>query len=116
MPPPSEVSELTKAHELFDFLQGKPPPGYKISKKNQPKLTEDQAWTIIWFLGNQYWKVPDHIERCDMCGAIYDRNHSGDCLDYGRSPYHFCSSCVFTPTYHKKAMRNPDKSERPDRN
>lgn len=111
-----ERSALAKTHDLFDFLQGTPPPGYEIKKKDQPKLTEDQAWTVIWFLGNQYWQVPDHIERCCLCGAIYDSHNSGDCLDYGRAPYHFCDSCMFTPTYHNKAMRNPDKDARPDRN
>lgn len=108
-----ERSDLARAQELHEFLQGNIPEGYRLGRGNRPKLTAKQAWTVIWYLGNQFWKVPDHIERCDLCGGLYDSHNAGDCLDYGKGPYHFCDSCMWTETYHKKAMRNPDKSLRP---
>lgn len=65
-------------------------------------MTADQAWTVIWFLGNEYWQVPDFIERCDMCGDLYDSNNEGACLDYGEPPYHFCYDCTYSQTFEQK--------------
>src|SRR6185369_3172843 len=73
--------------ELFAFRQGKLPDGYKIPRKDRPKLTEDQAWTVIWSLGNQYWQVPDSVQRCDVCSELYHSHREGDSLDYGKPPY-----------------------------
>lgn len=109
-----QVDDLTRAQELFDFLQGKVPKGYKIPRKNRPKLTADQAWTVMWYLGNQYWQVPDHIERCDVCGDIYDSHAEGDCLDFGKAPYHFCESCQSSWVYEEKqqSKANPENKSR----
>lgn len=108
-------SELERTQELFDFLQGMIPEGYKIKRDSRPKLTAEQAWTVIWYLGNQYWQVPDHIDRCDLCGDLYDSEREGGCLDYGKPPYHFCDVCMYSQEYGKKAARNPDKSMRPSK-
>ena len=84
--------DLTKAEELFAFLQGDIPDGYKIAAEHIPRLTADQAWTVIWYLGNQYWRVPDTIERCDVCGELFDSNCEGGYTEEG-PPYHFCEAC-----------------------
>jgi hypothetical protein len=108
-----EPDNLERCEELFSFLQGRLPEGYKIPRKERPRLTADQAWTVIWYLGNQYWKVPDHIERCGVCGGLYDTHREGDCLDYGKAPYQFCESCMASWEYSTKAAdkRNPDNDE-----
>lgn len=105
---------LERTQEVFDFLCGECPKGYRVSKSHMPQLTPDQAWTVIWYLGNQYWEVPDFIERCDICGALFDTNSSGSILDYGRAPHHFCDDCLDTDTWYRKARRNPDRNARPD--
>ncbi len=112
----SEVKHdpLEKAQELFDFLQGRLPDGYKIPRKERPKLTADQAWTVIWYLGNKYWQVPDFIERCDLCGELYNGHQEGACLDYGGLPYFFCEQCRDDEQFEKKMRRNPDKQARED--
>lgn len=113
-----DKSHLERTQELFAFLQGRIPEGYHIRRKKRPKLTADQAWTVIWYLGNQYWQVTDHVERCEVCGDLYDSNCEGDCLDYGGAPYHFCQNCIEgngpdnRQAYVKKMKRNPDKEER----
>lgn len=84
-----------------------------IKRRNQPHLTANQAWTVIWWLGNKYWQVTDRVERCNVCGALYHSWEEGDCLDYGKAPYNFCDNCMQTDTWLKKAKRNPDKSLRP---
>jgi len=107
-----ERDELERTEELFRFLQGQIPEGYKIAKSHIPKLTADQAWTVIWFLGNQYWEVPDFIERCGVCGDLYDSQSEGECLDFGKAPYHFCDQCSYGDVAGQKrrSRLNPDKS------
>lgn len=98
----STGSDLEKTEELFEFLQGRAPDGYKIPKAEMPQLTPEQAWTVIWYLGNQYWQVTDKIERCCVCGSLYDTWKSGTCIDGGEPPYHFCESCIYTEDYERK--------------
>lgn len=105
--------DLQRTQQLYDFLRGKIPEGYKISKSHRPKLTDDQAWTVIWYLGNQYWQVTDNVEKCGVCGDIYNTWQGGHFLDYGKAPYHFCGNCMDTEEYAQKAARNPDKDARP---
>jgi hypothetical protein len=104
--------DLGKTEALFNLLQGNVPEGHFIKKSHIPKLTPDQAWTVIWYLANQDWKVPDHLDRCDVCGTIYDTWNGGDCLDYGKDPYNFCDSCLDGLEYTNKMRRNPDKEAR----
>jgi hypothetical protein len=100
--------ELEKAQRLFDFLRGKIPDGFNIEEANRPKLTPDQAYTVIWFLGNEFWKVPDTISRCDVCGDLYHDHDGGETLDYGEAPYHFCEPCREGDEYAKKKASDPD--------
>lgn len=102
-----DTDPLDRTNELFAFLQGRIPEGYKIPRAERPKLTADQAWTVIWYLGNQYWQVTDFIERCDVCGDLYHTHREGDCLDYGNPPYHFCESCMANDEYGRKQARRP---------
>lgn len=109
-------SDLDRTKELFQFLQGKVSEGYTIPVKEIPKLTADQAWTVIWYLANQYWQVTDHVERCCVCGDLYDSWSSGNCLDFGKAPHHFCENCMDGDEYFRKATSrsNPDKQQRKD--
>jgi len=105
-----EKTDLERTEELFAFLQGRVPEGYGIKpKKDIPKLSADQAWTVIWYLGNQYWQVTDHVERCCVCGDLYESWAEGACLDYGKAPYHFCDPCMNGPEFREKAKSDPEK-------
>lgn len=83
--------DLDKTKELFALLQGECPEDCTI--QHMPKLTADQAWTVIWWLGNQYWQPTDAVERCCVCGDLYHSWQEGECMDYGNAPYHFCDTC-----------------------
>ena len=100
-------SDIERVRTLFNFLQGIMPDGIRIS--DGPKLTEEQAWTVIWYLGNEHWQVPDHIERCDVCGDLYDSHYEGDFLDYGESPYSFCDPCRSQEEYLEKLEMNEEE-------
>lgn len=105
------AEDLKKTEELFEFLQGHKSEGYKIPRGHMPKLTADQAWTVVWYLGNLYWQVTDHIERCEVCGQLFNSYNSGDCLDYGKGPCHFCDSCLNSEEYARKSKSrlNPER-------
>lgn len=102
--------DLERTEELFRLLQGELPEGYKIPRKEIPKLTADQAWTVIWYLGNQYWQVTDRVARCDVCGGLYHAWQDGHTLDFGKAPYSFCSSCMESEEFARKekSKLNPE--------
>src|SRR5258708_18657881 len=62
--------DLKRTQELYDFLQGKMPKGTHVATSHRPKLTPDQAWQVVWYLGNQYWQVTDRVEKCCVCGTL----------------------------------------------
>jgi len=109
----ADKDPLALTEELFGFLQGQVPEGYKIGRRNIPHLRPEQAWTVIWYVANLYQRVPEFIGRCDVCGELYNSEREGDCLDYGRAPYYFCDTCMNTNGWYQKARRNPDKLLRP---
>jgi hypothetical protein len=87
----SGPTDLDRVEELFAFLQGTIPAGFTIPPDEIPHLTPEQAWTVIWYLGNLYWQVPDYIERCDECGDLYDTRSGGTYRE--EPPYHLCDNC-----------------------
>ncbi len=99
---------LEMTEELFLFLQGDVPDGIHLECDKVPKLSADQAWSVIWYLGNLFWKVTDYIERCDVCGELYDSNSEGAYLDYGKPPHHFCEACSMGTEYRDKQQTVPD--------
>jgi len=90
----SDKSDLDVVEELFKFLQGTLPDGYKVPAREIPRLTAAKAWTVVWYLGNLYHAIPDTIERCVSCGDLFDTRSGGTCIDYGPKPHgHFCDTC-----------------------
>ena len=97
--------DLGKTEELFAFLQGETPAGCRIADADVPHLTDAQAWTVIHHLGNLHWQVPDFIERCGVCGDLYDSEREGVCLDFGGPPFHFCEAyCCEAKAAVKRAL------------
>lgn len=85
---------LEQIDELNIFLQGKGlPNGIKIKKKHRPKLTEDQAWSVIWFFQEHLRVLPDVYEKCDVCGDLYDSEEGGTYQE--KKPYHRCEGCLY---------------------
>lgn len=98
-------TDLERTEELFSFLQGVIPEGYRIESSRVPQLSAEQAWMVILYLGNLDWQVTVHIERCDVCGCIYDSKCEGTCLDFGDAPYNFCDACQDGPEAVTKRRR-----------
>lgn len=97
-----ERDAVERIEELYRFLQGEVPDGYKIAKKRIPTLTPEQAWTVIWFIQEMHMELPDHIEQCDVCGSIYDSWKEGHCIDDGKPVNFYCGSCE---EYHLHEVR-----------
>ncbi len=83
---------LDRIQEIFDFLQGTVPPGMSIPAAHVPHLTGDQAWEVIHYIQELHSELPDHIERCDVCGTMFDSANEGGYTEDG-PPHHFCDPC-----------------------
>lgn len=78
--------------EFYRFLQGDIPEGMSLSRHCQPKLTQKKAYAIIWYLQEHMRILPDHIERCDNCGELYDNHSEG--LYWESKGKFFCGGCT----------------------
>lgn len=96
-------THLEAAEELFAFLQGEVPKGYQCKA---PQLDAEDAWTVMWYIQNQHRQFVDHIDRCDVCGDLYDSEAEGACIDGGELPYHFCEDCSWMPEYYAKKRQH----------
>jgi hypothetical protein len=88
--------------EFYDYLQGKSIP-HGFENLITQKLTPDEAWEIIYVLQEGMRIIPDHFEKCDICGDLYDTDNSGryseleeknfcdGCYDEGETTY--CDGC-----------------------
>jgi len=76
----SYISNLDKVNELFKYLTDEEIPA-GIHVKSRPKLSSQKAWNLIWFLQEVTLCLPDHIERCGVCGELYDSDNAGFWLD-----------------------------------
>jgi len=83
-------NDLEWIDEFYCYLQGE-----KIENvgNDKPfiKLSQKKAFHIIWFLQEHLRILPDNIERCSICGELYDSNSSG--LYWETKGKFYCNSC-----------------------
>lgn len=71
-----ENIEIEKVNEFYEWLQGKScPDGIHFEEKLN--LTEEQAFSVIYFLQEYLEILPDNYERCRKCGRIFDMENEG---------------------------------------
>jgi hypothetical protein len=93
---------LDNVNELYEYLQGiGMPTGFRNLK--MPNLPQETAWEVIYVLQEHLRIIPDHIERCDSCGGLFDdwregwkselegKIYCGGCLDESEAT--FCVRC-----------------------
>ena len=62
--------------EFYSFLQGgDAPKGYSLSLR--PKLTPEQAFTVIYVMQERMHILTDEIEKCDGCDSLYLSDRQG---------------------------------------
>lgn len=83
---------LETVEELYRLLTDhEVPDGWTIGNL-PPKMTGEQAFSLIWYLQEGPRCLPDHIERCGGCGDLFDSycEHS----EYVQARGHtLCESC-----------------------
>lgn len=72
------TNEITteQIQELMDFLTGnRLPPDWEINES--PKLSPDTAFSVIYFLQERLYLIPDKFEKCEICDSIFDSQAEG---------------------------------------
>lgn len=106
---PTEGDMLERTQELFSFLQGEDAPeGWTDASL---KLSAQKAWSVIYYLQEWFGIIPDHFERCDNCGDLFDTEYEGAYIDeesyrgYGMKKRdigkHFCDGCCPAYSYER---------------
>lgn len=97
---------LEETVELYDFLRGecdvcedyKRPKNIEFTlkgnklyteKSHLPKLTDEQAFLVIYALQEVYGLIPDTYEKCSSCGNLYDSDEEGKVHDEDN----YCDLC-----------------------
>lgn len=78
-----------EVEELYRFLQGETPKGFYFNET--PNLSEEAAFSVIYYLQEKMHLIPDNFERCSKCGKIFDSDEEDI-----SSPYTdkiICDSC-----------------------
>lgn len=71
-----EDIEIEKVISFYEWLQGKNcPDGIHFGEKLN--LSEEQAFSVIYFLQEYLEILPDNYERCRKCGCIFDMDYEG---------------------------------------
>lgn len=71
-----EDIEIDKVVELYEWLQGQScPDGIHFEEKLN--LTEEQAFSVIYFLQEYLEILSNNYERCRKCGYIFDMDNGG---------------------------------------
>lgn len=84
-------SDLEWINEFYAFLQGENPDGIETARGYRVKLSQNKAFAIIWYLQEHFPIFPDQIERCCICGDLYDSYASGYSCEVNDKQY--CSGC-----------------------
>jgi len=70
---PEMSLELVK--EFFEFLQGNKAYPEGCILKSRPKLSKNQAFSVIYVLQERMGLIPDKFELCAECGELFDTDH-----------------------------------------
>jgi len=84
-------TDLQWLNEFYKFLQGELPEGMRLQKGHKPNMSEKKAFTIVWYLQEHIRILPDNIERCDICGDLYDSNSEG--IHWETKGKFYCGCC-----------------------
>ena len=85
-------SDIEKVREFYRFLTGeKMPEKISMRRGHAPKMTEKKAFAIIWYLQEHLSIFPDTIERCSVCGELFDSYSEG--IYWQTKGKHYCDVC-----------------------
>jgi hypothetical protein len=62
--------------EFMDMLTGGELP-HGMTMKEQPKLSNQAAFAVIWYLQEHLCVIPPNFEMCDYREGVFDSNYGG---------------------------------------
>lgn len=84
---------LDDVYGFYEFLQGRDESGIKWgNKKGLPRLSAEQAFQVIYYLQEHLRVLPDSIERCNICGELFDYENEGFHDNEGTGKF-YCDNC-----------------------
>jgi formylmethanofuran dehydrogenase subunit E len=85
-------SDIEKVREFYRFLTGEDMlDKISIGRGHAPKMSEKKAFSIIWYLQEHLSIFPNTIERCSVCGELFDTNTEG--IYWETKDKHYCGGC-----------------------
>jgi len=98
-------SDIEKVREFYRFLTGEEmPEKISMGRGYAPKMSEKKAFSIIWYLQEHLSIFPDTIERCSVCGELFDTNSEG--LYWETKGKHYCNGCCdIVPYNYDRGLR-----------
>jgi len=71
---------LEQVSDFYEFLQGKHMPK-ELTLENISELTQQEAFSVIYYMQEIMEILPDKFEKCIVCGNIYDSYEEGTYID-----------------------------------
>lgn len=68
--------EIEPVRKFYEWLQGGKNPE-SIDFKTKPKLTAEEAFSVIYYLQEELGILPDCYEQCRECKCLYDSYEEG---------------------------------------
>ncbi len=99
---------IEQTQELYEFLKGGIPEGFTL-KTWKPKLSEDEAFTIIYILQEKFKLIPDHYEQCKRCKEIFDMECGGRHFD---DPGINLGDCCMDQIFYRESSQDADTLEK----
>lgn len=98
-------TDLEWLDEFYEFLQGENiPEEIKIGKTHAPKMSKKKAMAIIWYLQEHMRVFPDNIEKCSICGDLYDTWSEG--VYWESKGKFYCGHCEYlVPGHYDRGKR-----------
>lgn len=75
-----EDISIEQVQEFYEWLQGKSCPEH-LHFEDKLNLSEEQAFSVIYYLQEHLGILPDKYERCKKCGCIYDTDYEGESIN-----------------------------------
>ncbi len=72
--------ELEDVDLFYQWLQGAPMHGFEF--REQPKLTPNAAFAVIYMLQEGFGFIPDTYEQCPYCNSLYDSDDGCNCESF----------------------------------
>ncbi len=65
------IDACEKVRRFYEYLKG----------EFRPKLSQNKAFGLIYYLQETMQCLPDTIEKCDVCGDLFNTDREGFILD-----------------------------------